>query len=217
MNIFEAVKQSVSTRQAAEYYGIRVRRNGMAVCPFHNDKHPSMKVDKRFHCFACQEDGDVIDFVARLYGLNPKEAAEKLAEDFNVTCDDWKYKKRVKVPIKQAQTTEQKYLSAEKHCFRVLADYLHLLQKWKIKYAPKPEDENWDSRFEESLQSSFYIEYLLDSLLSGTIEERAAIVLHYGKEMATLERRISEFITTDETGTGGGYRDNGTRNNGGRN
>ena len=28
MNIFEAVKQSVTTRQAAEYYGIRVNRNG---------------------------------------------------------------------------------------------------------------------------------------------------------------------------------------------
>ena len=38
MNIFEAVKQSVTTRQAAESYGIRVNKNGMAVCPFHRDK-----------------------------------------------------------------------------------------------------------------------------------------------------------------------------------
>ena len=44
MNIFEAVKQSVTTRQAAESYGIRVNKNGMAVCPFHRDKNPSMKV-----------------------------------------------------------------------------------------------------------------------------------------------------------------------------
>ena len=49
MNVFEAVKQSVTTRQAAEHYGIRVNRNGMACCPFHNDKTPSMKLDKRFH------------------------------------------------------------------------------------------------------------------------------------------------------------------------
>ena len=49
MNLFEAVKQSVTTRQAAERYGIRVGRNGMCVCPFHNDKNPSMKVDRRFH------------------------------------------------------------------------------------------------------------------------------------------------------------------------
>lgn len=66
MILFEAVKQSVTTRQAAEYYGIRVNRNGMCLCPFHEDKHPSMKVDKRFHCFACQADGDVIDFASRM-------------------------------------------------------------------------------------------------------------------------------------------------------
>ena len=63
-NVFEAVKQSVSTREAAEFYGIKVRRNGMACCPFHDDKNPSMKVDQRFHCFGCGEDGDVIDFTA---------------------------------------------------------------------------------------------------------------------------------------------------------
>jgi DNA primase len=49
MNVFEAVKQTVTTRQAAEIYGVPVNRRGMAVCPFHNDKNPSMKVDKRFH------------------------------------------------------------------------------------------------------------------------------------------------------------------------
>ena len=33
-----------------------------------------MKVDRRFHCFGCQADGDVIDFTARLFGLSGKEA-----------------------------------------------------------------------------------------------------------------------------------------------
>ena len=66
-NVFEAVKQSVSTREAAEFYGIEVKRNGMACCPFHDDKNPSMKVDQRFHCFGCGEDGDVIDFTAKLF------------------------------------------------------------------------------------------------------------------------------------------------------
>ena len=72
MNVFEAVKQSVTTRQAAEHYGIRVGRNGMACCPFHNDKTPSMKLDRRYHCFGCGADGDVIDFTAALYGLRKK-------------------------------------------------------------------------------------------------------------------------------------------------
>ena len=58
MNVFEAVKQSATTRQAAEHYGIHVNRNGMACCPFHNDKTPSMKLDRRYHCFGCGADGD---------------------------------------------------------------------------------------------------------------------------------------------------------------
>ena len=61
MNVFEAVKQSVTTRQAASFYGIRVGRNGMVCCPFHNDRTPSMKVDSRFYCFGCGASGDVID------------------------------------------------------------------------------------------------------------------------------------------------------------
>ena len=88
MNLFEAVKDAVPTITAAEHYGIEVKRNGMACCPFHDDRTPSMKVDKRFHCFGCQEDGDVIDFVGKLFGLSPKRAAEKLAEDFGVRDDN---------------------------------------------------------------------------------------------------------------------------------
>ena len=87
MNVFEAVKQNVTTRQAAELYGIRVGRNGMAVCPFHNDKNPSMKLDRRFHCFGCQADGDAVDFVSRLFGLPSKEAAMKMILVSAMTTD----------------------------------------------------------------------------------------------------------------------------------
>ena len=95
MNVFEAVKQSVTTRQAAERYGIHVNRNGMCVCPFHNDKTPSMKLDRRYHCFGCGADGDVIDFAAALYGLRKKEAAVQLAQDFGLSYEDWRSEERL--------------------------------------------------------------------------------------------------------------------------
>lgn len=100
MNVFEAVKQNLTTRQAAEMYGIPVSHHGMAVCPFHNDKNPSMKVDKRFHCFACQADGDAVDFVSRLFGLPSKAAAIKLADDFGISYDN-RQKHRIK-PISES-------------------------------------------------------------------------------------------------------------------
>ena len=72
MSIFEAVKQSVTTRQAAKHFGIRAGRNGMCRCPFHADRNPSMKVDRRYYCFGCGATGDVIDFVSRLEGISPR-------------------------------------------------------------------------------------------------------------------------------------------------
>ena len=119
-NVFEAVKQAVPTRQAAESYGVQVGRNGMACCPFHDDKHPSMKVDRRFHCFGCQADGDVIDFTARLFGLNKKEAALKLAEDFSVSFDAKGHDPPRRRPVKRKISEELRYRQAEQKCFRVL-------------------------------------------------------------------------------------------------
>lgn len=134
MNVFEAVKQSVTTRQAAELYGINVNRAGKANCPFHNDRTPSMKVDKRFHCFGCGADGDVIDFTAQLYGLDAKSAAEKLAADFQIPYTHHKRKETVKKAIRE-KSEEKMYRELEARCFRVLSDYFHLLRHWERAYA----------------------------------------------------------------------------------
>ena len=59
-SIFEAVKTNITARQIAEKYGIAINRNGLCRCPFHNDRIPSMKIDKNFYCFGCGEKGDRI-------------------------------------------------------------------------------------------------------------------------------------------------------------
>ena len=88
MNQFETIKAAVPLRQAAETYGLRVLRNGMTCCPFHEDRHPSMKLNKDyFFCFGCGASGDVIDFTARLFGLSPYAAAQKLETDFGIDAE----------------------------------------------------------------------------------------------------------------------------------
>ena len=85
MTIYETIKVAISVKQAAEHYGLKVNRNGMACCPFHNDRHPSMKLNEDyFFCFGCGVKGDVIDFVARSFDLSSYEAAQKLASDFGL-------------------------------------------------------------------------------------------------------------------------------------
>ena len=76
MQLFDAVKEAVPARTAAEFYGIDVKSNGMARCIFHNDRNPSMKLDRRYHCFACQADGDVIKEKAAGSGQAAGKAAE---------------------------------------------------------------------------------------------------------------------------------------------
>ena len=81
MSVFETVKAAVTPRQAAEHYGLRVLPNGMACCPFHKDRHPSLKLNEDyFFCFGCGASGDVIDFTARLFGISLKDAADSPAK-----------------------------------------------------------------------------------------------------------------------------------------
>ena len=88
MNVFGTVKTSINTREAAERYGVEVNRHGKALCPFHNDRNPSLFVDDdHYHCFACGEHGDVIDFTSKLCGMSMLDAAKKLAYDFGITQD----------------------------------------------------------------------------------------------------------------------------------
>ncbi len=48
MTIYETIKAAISVKQAAEHYGLKVNRNGMACCPFHNDRHPSLKLNEDY-------------------------------------------------------------------------------------------------------------------------------------------------------------------------
>ena len=186
-NVFEAVKQSVSTRDAAAFYGIEVKRNGMACCPFHDDKNPSMKVDQRFHCFGCGADGDVIDFTAKLFDLSPKEAAEKLAQDFGLIYDSQAPPRRRYV---RQKTEAQKFREDRQRCYRVLSDYYHLLKKWGIDHSPRTPEEEPHPRFVEAIQKKTYVEYLLDLFLYESEEEQKAWIAEHTAEITHLERRL---------------------------
>ena len=171
----------------------------MCVCPFHDDKNPSMKVDRRFHCFGCQADGDVIDFVSRLENVSPREAALMLAQEFSIPYEDREPPGRRK-PKPRQETPEQRFCRMERYCFRVLSDYYHLLRRWKRDYAPKMPEEAWHPLFVEALQKQSHVEYLLDVLLSPDMEERAVLIVDYGKEVSNLERRMAELAAQDTAG-----------------
>lgn len=207
MNIFETIKQSVTTRQAAERYGIRVKRNGMCRCPFHDDSTPSMKLDRRYYCFGCGATGDVIDFVSQLRGIGSKEAAILLAQDFAIPYEDSAGKTN---RPRQQNTDEQNYQHMERYCSRVLLDYYQLLCRWKEDYAPQTPENGYHPRFVEALQKLSLVEYLLDELLCGDIQARASVVIEYGEEVRKIEQRMAELAAADEAAAQNAGRQHGT-------
>ena len=192
MNLFETVKSAVTVKQAAEYYGYKVNRSDMICCPFHDDRHPSMKLNKDyFYCFGCGATGDVIDFVARLFGLSSYEAAKKLAYDFGIDPDTPPVAMALKKPYPLARV----FRDDEMYCQRVLCDYLHLLERWKIEYAPQSPEDNLDDRFVEAGQMLEYVEYLLDVLMFAELEQRVKTVdmLLKAGTIAELEQRLKRL------------------------
>ena len=175
MNLFEIVKYGVSCREAAEQYGVEVNHYSMALCPFHNDRHPSLYVaDDHYYCFACGEHGDVIDFVGRLFQLSPYDAARKLAADFHLTPD--KPPSAAALHAKRIQTEAQQLMENERLCFSVLSDYARVLRDWKANCAPQLPAEVPDERFVEACHKLDEVEYYLDILCAGDSYERAEVV-----------------------------------------
>ena len=186
-NVFEAVKQSVSTREAAAFYGIEVKRNGMACCPFHDDKNPSMKVDQRFHCFGCGEDGDVIDFTAKLFQLSLRQAAEKLASDFGLSATGT-------FPLIRYKLVE-KPLNQKEQFYKILCSYRSLLADWRITYAPQNPEDPLHPCFIASLHYAERVQYLLDILLQGSPHEKQQLL--NGKEVTALGEAIERYKETE--------------------
>lgn len=165
----------------------------MVSCPFHDDHTPSMKLNKDyFYCFGCGAKGDVIDFVARLFDMTSLQAAQKLAYDFGIDPDK---------PPAAAVLSKPKYPLArafrqeELHCQRVLCDYLHLLESWKVQYAPKAPEDNLDDRFVEACQMLDYVEYLADILTFADLEVRVKTIdmLINNGTISGLEERLNQL------------------------
>ena len=203
MTIYETIKATVPVRQAAQHYGLKVNRSGMACCPFHNDRHPSMKLNEDYYyCFSCGATGDVIDLTAKLTGLGNYEAAHLLAADFGISNEPVRF---ATAPAKTERPYIRQFREDEMFCFRALTDYLHLLEDWKLRYAPKTPDEDWDDRFVEACQMLDYIEYMADILTVGELAERVVLVNELMKGKAQflrdyVQRKKKEVLPHEHNG-----------------
>ena len=188
MRLFESVKAAVTLRQSAEHYGLTVSRNGMTCCPFHEDRHPSMKLNEDyFFCFGCGASGDVIDFTARLFGISLKDAAEKLAADFSINP---RPPEQSEIPNCHAEPTRDR----ERLCICVLREYLRHLRIWQLRYRPEKPGDPIHPRFAEAMQAIPTVNHHLDCLLGNDLllaKQTAEMLCEKGHL-----RRLSEYLGT---------------------
>lgn len=193
MNLFEAVKESVSPRQIADYYGLSVR-NDMVSCLFHDERTPSMKLyDDHFYCFGCGKHGDITDMVGELFGLSPKEAVGKIAHDFGISYDKQhgEYTPNKESIIAKIRREQDKV--KENHVYAVLCKYLHLLQNWRTEYAPKSADEPLNPLFIKALIETDHVDNLLDCFMSGDKEDVTDLIKDKSGRIADIEKTVRKF------------------------
>lgn len=194
MNIFELVKENVIVVRVAESLGLAIDRHGRALCPFHDDRHPSMKLyEDHFYCFACGAHGDVINLATQITGLKPYEAAKQLAGMHGLQEG---ISPSPAFQLKKQQRQEaQRFREKEQLCFLILRDYHRLLKDWKIRYPPKTMEEEPDERFVEACHRLDITEYKLDILIDGSEEKRRCLVKELMEEnrLKQLQEKICKL------------------------
>ena len=196
--LFQTVKAAVTARQAAEMYGLKVGRNSLTCCPFHQDKTPSMKVDDRYYCFGCGVTGDAVDLTAQLLGLSPKDAALRLAADFGIEIDE-KAKPNAFHPYRPRADPQKELQKWFDHAWGVLLEYRSLLRDWEKRYAPQSMDEEWHPLFCEALDKKDYIDYLLDELMLCSKDQFEEMRNNCGKEVDKIDERLERYVRENDS------------------
>jgi len=107
----ELIKSQLSMRTVVERYGLQVNRGGYILCPFHQERTPSLKIydepGRGWHCFGCGSGGSVIDFVARLYQINYRQALLRIAADFGFSDDPPDHDVELRFKVAQAKRLQE--------------------------------------------------------------------------------------------------------------
>ena len=200
MTIFSEVKEHLTARQAAEYYGLQVKRNGLACCPFHDDRHPSMKIDKNYHCFACGVGGDAIDYVSRRYGLSQYDAALKLIEDFSLPVDtrgNTELGVQEKERIRREKAERERVIDIrkrfEKWCNQtvdILKNCISEIDSVKRFLIGKPPNIIFSEDYAQMLHAEPVMNYWLDILCMGDVSERQELFLKDRKKVEEVAGKV---------------------------
>lgn len=190
IDVFDEIRNSVPMIDVAKFYGLQVSRSGMACCPFHDDKSPSLKIyPDHFYCFGCGETGDGVGFVAKAFGMTQLQAAKKLSYDFGLNLFDGS----IATPITMKANPKAEYYAWLRNAQSDVSEYLRKLDYWREKYKPQNPLVPMHSRFIESLTKTSYVEYLNEILSFGTDKEKRELFDESRDKITEIHNRLEKL------------------------
>ena len=180
-NIIEEIKGKADIVEVIGSY-MSLSKSGAnykGLCPFHDDRNPSMIVSPAkqiYKCFVCGAGGNVITFVKDYAKVNFNEAIEILAKRYNITIERNEYKqddkkKNLRENIIKAykSTADYYYQHLYSNAGANALSYLHnrgitddIIKEFSIGYSP----EGWDNTINTLIKQNYDIETLLESKLA---------------------------------------------------
>jgi DNA primase len=157
--VIDRIREQVSIIDVIENY-TRVVKKGygnayMGFCPFHNDvTNPSMSIDadkKVFHCFTCEEGGDLFQFIQKQENVGFADSVRLLAERYGIPVEydnpDDTGNEEEKVSYFKLLKDAEDYFIAQLDKSEVAKKYLEdrhfsaeIIEKWGLGWAPGNRD-----------------------------------------------------------------------------
>ena len=207
-NAFDTIKETLQIAQVLAFYGVEVKRTNKALCPLHNEKTPSFTVyphSNTWHCFGCGAGGSVIDFVMDYFGLDVLEAAKKLDADYSLGLFNYILSQEEMYQQSEQRTKSRVYKGLAEtfevymnKAYALLCEYLHLLEHWKIIYAPQSIEEldTANPLFVEACHQLNYVEYLIDGLQYAIYDEQIQFYQTHRKEMVRIAAKVKQYSSS---------------------
>ena len=174
MSVFADVKIQLDLTDVAQYYGIELNRGSFTNCLYHDDETPSMKIyEDHFHCYGCGKHGDMITLIGRLFSISPFQAAQKIAQDFNITPG------KNYAGINKIKPAIYTYKEQETMIFNILNKYCWFLEECREKYKPNNPCDELHPLFVESLLNYEQYNYYRDIFITGSKEDRISFITDF--------------------------------------
>lgn len=190
-NVFTEIRERVTAEDAGRFYGMELSRDGKkALCPFHNDQHPSLSFYRGgFKCFACGASGSSLDLTMKILGLDLKGAAARLNEDFHLGLD-------------------REPTAAERDAARKVQNARKMFNDWKermlnqldaaIRVASLADPADMTDAEALAVRHREHLEHIADILLHSPLSEQME-VFRQRKEIETLCKSMLNLPTKSKT------------------